>query len=798
MAAQDNKVQIIIEAFDKTRGTFDNLKREMDGLRGSAKQTGDGIGGMFSGLGGKAAAAASAILAVSAALAAIVQKTAQAGEELLQFSKQIGLSVENLGKFKKAAELGESSLEEFVSGMKKFERALANPDAEDNNIANALNAIGLSVKDLRGMKIDDAIQAIGEKFGELEDGPNKTAIAMELFGKNGAALIPMLNEMSDSMQELNSSFTREQAEAADEYGDNLRKLEMQFNAVKTRIGNELIPVLNEFVEMLLGKEYRPKWLVDIQIALSDIIVKFDEARVKAFEFLGLAKMAEMAANSLDKNRESNAALKQERAEMDGPQHHEAVKRATPQMKNLKKGRDLAVDEALNRVRGQLKIDQEDLKGAVDIQKEIWKTQEKEASLHFQRGLIDETEYRVRVQQLREEATALDIAADQMRIGQIEASWAKEKQILEGKKDSGPELAKRTLEVEQELAKVRNDIAKKQEQALQVKIEGDLREIESDRRKADAIRNGSLKVMEAEIALTQKLNNLRVQRGEMSGSAAAVAGKQGEISVVAQRISNLRQELEQGGLEPGELEAINAEIDSLTTNMAALNAELDDLQFQAGGSVWEGMARGFRQVGQEMQESFKNGLDGARNMMGELEGAFASFFDFTSDNFMRLGDTIKNVLSAIYKEIIKVLILKPLMGAISSGLGSLFGSIGGGASGGGMLMSDAWTVGHTGGLVTARGIIPRYHAGGLAGDEIPAILQTGEGVVSRKGMKNLEALNNATLGGGKGDTNVNIVVNNKTGLPFNLKQTGQQVDERTKFKTLYLELIHSDPDFKRMR
>jgi phage-related minor tail protein len=165
--------------------------------------------------------------------------------------------------------------------------------------------------------------------------------------------------------------------------------------------------------------------------------------------------------------------------------------------------------------------------------------------------------------------------------------------------------------------------------------------------------------------------------------------------------------------------------------------------------------------------------------------------------MKFGKLAEQVLNSIAREILKVLILKPLMGAITSGISGIFGGMFGGGAGGGTLLGDSWTIGHTGGHVTAAGIIPRYHIGGLAKDEVPAILQTGEYVVSRKGVAALEKLNRGEVAG-SGDTTVNIVVNNKTGLPFNLKQTGQQVDERTKFKTLYLELIHSDPDFKRMR
>ena len=48
--------------------------------------------------------------------------------------------------------------------------------------------------------------------------------------------------------------------------------------------------------------------------------------------------------------------------------------------------------------------------------------------------------------------------------------------------------------------------------------------------------------------------------------------------------------------------------------------------------------------------------------------------------------------------------------------------------------------HTGGVVGEAGSGTGYIGGNLQAGEVPAILQTGEGVLSRQGMSNLEALN----------------------------------------------------------
>lgn len=105
-------------------------------------------------------------------------------------------------------------------------------------------------------------------------------------------------------------------------------------------------------------------------------------------------------------------------------------------------------------------------------------------------------------------------------------------------------------------------------------------------------------------------------------------------------------------------------------------------------------------------------------------------------FADFGQSILHILSNALAK----LILVKTIGMAFPGLGQFF---------------------HQGGLVFhSGGIIPRAHSGMLASDEIPIIAQTGEGVLSRRGMSGLGVDNFNRLNSGEklGGSSVSIVIN----------------------------------------
>ena len=78
--------------------------------------------------------------------------------------------------------------------------------------------------------------------------------------------------------------------------------------------------------------------------------------------------------------------------------------------------------------------------------------------------------------------------------------------------------------------------------------------------------------------------------------------------------------------------------------------------------------------------------------------------------------------------------------------------------------------HDGGYIDQ---VKKFHSGGLNNDERRAILQTGEYVVSRRGVQALDRINQ----GGITNPNVNVAVNidNQTGQPVDAKAGNIKLD-----------------------
>jgi hypothetical protein len=103
-------------------------------------------------------------------------------------------------------------------------------------------------------------------------------------------------------------------------------------------------------------------------------------------------------------------------------------------------------------------------------------------------------------------------------------------------------------------------------------------------------------------------------------------------------------------------------------------------------------------------------------------------------FADFGQSILRILS---NALAKLLLMKTI-GMVFPGLGQFF---------------------HQGGLVFhSGGIIPRAHSGMLASDEVPIIAQTGEGVLSRRGMAGLGVDNFNRINRGEKIANGGVEIN----------------------------------------
>lgn len=169
-----------------------------------------------------------------------------------------GMSVAALGQFKAIGALSETSIDSIASAALKLAKNMSLADEEGKGAALAIRALGIDFEKFKSLSPDQQMLEAAKALNKFEDGADKSAAAMMLFGKEGARLLPFLKDLGDSADEVNSKLTEQQVAAkaaaaamADAYGDNLIKIRKNSEGWKKDLAEGMLPVMYETSEAFL-------------------------------------------------------------------------------------------------------------------------------------------------------------------------------------------------------------------------------------------------------------------------------------------------------------------------------------------------------------------------------------------------------------------------------------------------------------------------------------------------------------------------------------------------------------------
>ena len=225
-----------------------SLNRSIAAIEGTAK----GATGAMRGLTGAAAGLSGALgalapLASIAGLVGLAKGSLDAGNKMFDMAQKTGVSVEALARFNKAAKVSGTDIDAVGKALVKLSRGMVEAAATGKGkAADSLKALGISAVDASGkLKSADRVTLeIANRFKSMADGPAKAALAMNLFGKAGADMIPLLNMGGDAINKLSVKMTTAFAEKADQYSDKLAMLSGKVGAFGADLLIALLPALN--------------------------------------------------------------------------------------------------------------------------------------------------------------------------------------------------------------------------------------------------------------------------------------------------------------------------------------------------------------------------------------------------------------------------------------------------------------------------------------------------------------------------------------------------------------------------
>lgn len=198
-----------------------------------------------------------AVAASAATIFGFAKLTADAGDAARVAATKLGISAQSLQKMQYAAAASEVSVESFGGGMKLLNKNIAEATKGNKEAIKNFASMGVSIRDASGKvkKGDVLFKQLSDRFAKMPDGPQKSAMAMELFGRAGADLLPFLNKGSAEMEKLGQRaedlgvvLDEKVIAASDEFNDSVDEGIAVMAGLRNMVGAELMPVLTPLIQ----------------------------------------------------------------------------------------------------------------------------------------------------------------------------------------------------------------------------------------------------------------------------------------------------------------------------------------------------------------------------------------------------------------------------------------------------------------------------------------------------------------------------------------------------------------------
>lgn len=192
--------------------------------------------------------AAGVAAAGAVGMAALTKAAIDNADAMYKQSQITGVQIGELSKLAHAGEGADVEFSDLTGSLGKFNKGIVAAAEGTGAQADAFKILGINIKNTDGSlkTTNELFGEVAQAFSQVEDGANKTAIAQDLFGKSGAALIPLLNggkqglkDAGDELERMGGVLDEKTGKAAERFNDNLHALNKSLAHLGTVVAKEV-------------------------------------------------------------------------------------------------------------------------------------------------------------------------------------------------------------------------------------------------------------------------------------------------------------------------------------------------------------------------------------------------------------------------------------------------------------------------------------------------------------------------------------------------------------------------------
>lgn len=258
---------IIIDLLLKT-GSFETdtgrAEKRLRELEKTAKQAGIAIG--------------TALVAGLTAATVAIKSSIDHMDELSKAAQRANLPTEDFSRLAYAGDLADVSIETLTKSMGKLAKAQGDAQGGSKAQAEAFERLGIAYKNADGTlrRTFDVFTDFADAFQKYKGSPEVVALGMQIFGRSFQDLIPLLKdgsagirEAADEADKLGVTLDTQTGKAAEEFNDNLTRLETAAKGVANRVAQDLLPDLLQLSQQFVDGAEQGNRLKETADSISD-------------------------------------------------------------------------------------------------------------------------------------------------------------------------------------------------------------------------------------------------------------------------------------------------------------------------------------------------------------------------------------------------------------------------------------------------------------------------------------------------------------------------------------------------
>ena len=266
-----------------------------------------------------------AIGAAVAGLTVLVKQAFASIDAMAKLSDRIGITTEDLSRLGFAAEIMGVDAASMNKALEIFVRRLGEARQGIGEAKDALTRLNLNINDRVKLSPAEAMALISDRLSQLRTSADKAATAYQLFGRQGQAILNLLNlsatefrALTAEADKLGLTFSRVDAARIEEANDAITRMKALFKGAAQTIAINVAPAITNIIGKVIewavaGEGASAKVIRAMAVvvkAIGSVIEVIDRARlafVKLEQFAASRNIARFIVKDIEAVREGLAS-----------------------------------------------------------------------------------------------------------------------------------------------------------------------------------------------------------------------------------------------------------------------------------------------------------------------------------------------------------------------------------------------------------------------------------------------------------------------------------------------------------